>query len=236
MSFAPFRIDIWRTALIFMLASGVAPLSARSINWGSNLLSSLYDSKGIALDDAFKFEIGAFQTTFTPDSTNLNLWAANWKVFDHAEAPASSGWNSAFGYVSSSANLTVSGTSSKSPPLTAWTFSQNEKGYLWTFNTQTYNPSVEWSLITNNASDGNVANDWLFPPPSDQTSFPLDWKVTNANASIFGGLNNVEGAGTFSATPGSFNLQTHQPVPEPGSAILMMAASLAAGLRRRRDW
>lgn len=228
MSLLPLKYRFRLAAFILLLSSGINTLSARSINWGSNLLSNLYDSNGGALSDAFMFEIGSFKTGFTPDSTNLNLWADNWKVFDHAEAPASSGWNSAFGYVSSSANLTTGGTSSKSPPLTAWTFSQNEKGYLWAFDSQTYGSGVEWSLITNNASD------WLFPSPADQTSFPLDWKVSNANAVIFGGLNNVEGAGVFTATPGTFNLQTHQPVPEPGSGIFLLVAGMALGFRRHR--
>ncbi len=228
-------MKIWRAALVLIMAAGASTAPARSINWGSSLLSNLYNSQGIALDDAFKFEIGSFKSGFTPDTTNLNLWAANWKVFDHAEAPASSGWNSTFGLVASSANLTAGGTSSKSPPLTAWTFSQNEKGYLWAFDSQTYSPSVEWALITNNASDGSSGNDWLFPSPSDQTSFPLDWKLSNASVVVFGGLNNLEGAGVFSVTPSSFNLQTHQPVPEPGSAILMIAAGLFLRTRRQRS-
>ncbi len=234
MSIGPNCMRTWRAAIIFLMIAGSGTISARSINWGSNLLSNLYDSNGVALSDAFKFEIGSFQTGFVPDSTNLNLWETNWKVFDHAEAPASSGWNSALRYVASSANLTAGGTSSKSPPLPAWTFSQNEKGYMWAFNSQTYASGVEWALITNNASDGSPANDWLFPAPSDQSSQPLDWKISNASAVVFGGLNNVEGAGSFSVTPGSFNLQTHQPVPEPGSAALMLVAAIAAGLRRRR--
>ncbi|MEI6536391.1 MAG: PEP-CTERM sorting domain-containing protein [Verrucomicrobiaceae bacterium] len=225
----------WRAAIILLMIAGSETLPARSINWGSNLLSNLFDSNGVALDDAFKFEIGSFQTGFIPDSTNLNLWETNWKVFDHAEAPAGNGWNSALRYIASTANLTTGGTSSESPPLPAWTFSQNEKGYLWAFNSQTYASGVEWALITNNASDGNSANDWLFPSPADQTSQPLDWKLLNASVAIFGGLNNVESAGTFSVNPGTFNLQTHQPVPEPGSALLLMVAACAVGIRRTRS-
>lgn len=231
----PFRLPMCGMALVLILAAGATSATARSINWGSGLFNKLYNSNGVALDNSFMFEIGSFKTGFTPDATNLILWADNWKVFDHAEAPASSGWNSPFGLFTSTANLAVGGTSSKSPPLTAWTFSQNEKGYLWAFNSPTYSPNVEWALITNNASDGISSNDWLFPAPSDQTSQPLDWKLSNANAAIIGGLNNVESAGTFTTNPGTFNLQTHQPVPEPGSALLLLVAACAAGQRRARN-
>jgi len=48
-------------------------------------------------------------------------------------------------------------------------------------------------------------------------------------------VNNVESAGTFSTNPGTFNLQTHQPVPEPGSALLLMVAACAVGIRRTRS-
>jgi hypothetical protein len=219
-----------------ILAATAAPAIARSISWGSSVGAKLFDSSGVKLGDTFMFEIGSFNPGFVPDASNLNLWAANWKVFDHAQAPGSSGWNSAFGYIASSANLNTNGTSSKSPPLPPFTFSQGEQGYLWAFNTQTYGSGAEWALITNNSSDGSSANDWLFPLPADQVSQALDWRLSNASAVLFGGLNNVEGSGSFTSTPATFDLQTHQVVPEPGTGLLTLIAALAFWARpgRRR--
>ncbi|MCE9518318.1 MAG: PEP-CTERM sorting domain-containing protein [Verrucomicrobia bacterium] len=219
----------WLVGTLIMMPTA----RARTINWGSNVGSALYDSNGILLGNSFVFEIGSFGS-FIPDATNLNLWGANWKIFDRAQAPAINGWNSTFGFVTSSANLGVSGTSSESPPLPAFTFAQGEAGYLWAFNTKTLASGTEWALITNNSSDSNPANNWVIPAPSDQTSLPLDWRLSNANAVIFGGLNNVEGAGAFAVTPGSFNLQTHSAVPEPGSAWLVIITGLSFFIGRRR--
>lgn len=206
---------------MFLLAEG-AP--ARSINWGSSVGSALYDSSGASLGDSYTFEIGSFGS-FVPTASNMNLWVANWKVFDRAEAPAGSGWNSALGFFASSANLKTNGTSSKSPSLPAATFAQGEKAYIWVFNTKALDAGTEWVLVTNDAADGNGADDWKFPAPSDQTSLPLDWRLGNASAVVFGGLDNTEGDGEFSAAPANFNLQTHRSSEFPLPPIV---ATLAA--------
>lgn len=58
----------------------------------------------------------------------MGLWESNWKIFDRAQAPAVNGWNSVFGYITSGANLGVSGASSESPPVPAFTFAKGEAG------------------------------------------------------------------------------------------------------------
>ncbi len=231
------------TLAIALLASvGMSSLQARTINWGTSVGALLYDSAGVKLDDSFSFDLGTFGS-FVPDATNLSEWGLHWKPFDRATAPAASGWNSAAGYLASSANHESDGTSSESPPLPSLTFAKDEQAYLWAYDSLTYAAGAEWALITNNASDGSSTGDWLMPDPADQLSQPLEWRIssslslsTRATTVIFGGLNDVQGAGDFAAPAGTFALQTHAVVvPEPGSAWLILSVALVAlGWRQRR--
>lgn len=227
--------------LVLLAGAGGSPLAARTINWGTSVGALLYDSDGVKLDDSFSFDLGTFGS-FVPDATNLSEWGLHWKPFDRATAPSSSGWNSAAGYLASSANHESDGTSSESPPLPAFTFSKDEQAYLWAYDTLTYGDGVEWALITNNASDGSSTGDWLMPDPADPLSQPLEWRIstslslsTRATTVVFGGLNDVQGAGDYVAPAGTFALQTHAvAVPEPGGAWLMLSVALVALGRRRR--
>lgn len=222
------------TLAILGTASG--HVHARTVDWGGAVGDSLFTSAGSIFDDSMIFELGSFGTSFTPTDLNMDQWLTNWKVFDRATA--GNGWNSTDQFIASSANLTTSGTSSESPPLPSFTFAQGEQGYIWAYKTdQTYAPGLEWALITNNGSDGISTNDWLFPAHSDQTGLPLQWRFSTASTPIFGALNNVQGAGSFSTDPVGEQLQTHTvaAVPEPGGALLIAAAGLMVRLRRRRS-
>lgn len=237
-----FVLDAPLAVLGFLAAAAGMQLEARTINWGTSVGALLYDSDGVKLDDTFSFDLGTFGS-FVPDATNLSEWGLHWKPFDRATAPSASGWNSAAGYLASSANHESDGTSSESPPLPSLTFAKNEQAYLWAYDSFTYANGVEWALITNNASDGSSVGDWLMPDPADQLSQPLEWRIssslslsTRATTVIFGGLNDVQGAGDFAAPAGTFALQTHAvAVPEPGSAFLIVSAGFLVFLRRRRS-
>lgn len=216
---------------LFAMSSSM--LTARTIDWGGSVNGLLYTSNGIALDASFTFELGTFGDTFVPTQFNMELWTANWKVFDRAIAPALNGWDPATQFFSGTATLQTNGTSSESPPLPAYTFAQGEQAYIWVYNGLTIDALSEWALVTNNSLDGNALDDWTMPAHSDHTLQPLDWRLSNATGVPFGGLNDVEGPGQYTVTPPSFDLQTHV-VPEPASALLVGIAGLLA-MRRRRS-
>lgn len=221
--------------LTFALLCGVTTqATARSIDWGGAVGDSLFDSGGNILDSTYIFEMGSFGSSFIPSELNMDLWLSNWKVFDRAIE--GNGWNSTDQFIASSANLLLNGTSSESPPLPSNFFAQGEQGYIWAYKAnQTYAAGLEWALITNNSLDGNSANDWLFPAHSDQTGLPLQWRLSTASTPIFGGLNDLSGAGDYSSTPALFDLQTATTVvPEPGSALLVAVCGFLIQLRRRR--
>jgi PEP-CTERM motif len=232
-----------------LLAAMVAlvPVASQSttINWGTYIgpTTYLFDSTGTALNDSYYFQLGSFGNSFTPTDANLVNWWANWKPFDQAEAPPSSGWNSSTGVVARTATLETDMTTSNTALSQTNFFTAGEQAYIWVFKdltalgVPTFTTGFEWALVTNNSSDGNVADDWLFPTPSGHVASTLDWRIEDATASPFGGLNNIQGPGDYSSTPSDFILQTHTAtVPEPGSALLIGLSGLfyAVRLRRRR--
>src|SRR3569623_704057 len=207
-------------ALLFEAVTG--RLHARTITWGDAVGDTLLYSAGGNLGDDVIFELGSFGS-FTPTTSNKDQWAANWKIFDQAQAPSPSGFNFSEGFFDSTATVNADGTSSASPPLSPYVFNQGEQAYIWVYRTDKSLPldgGGEWALVTNNATDGNALDDWLFPAHSDQTNQPLDWRSSIATDVVFGGLNSVQGAGDHNINPVTFDLQLHI-VPEPGSALLL---------------
>ena len=76
-----------------------------------------------------------------------------------------------------------------------------------------------------------------FPAPSGHIVANLDWRIEDASTVIFGGLNDGQGPGTYSVTPGSFARQPPADptaVPEPGSLLLISAVGSIFALRRKR--
>jgi hypothetical protein len=196
-----------RTILIAALSLLCADWGqSRTISWGTSVGDILLDSSGSALDAGMIFELGSFGT-FVPTGTNLDLWAANWKPFDRAVS--NDGWSAPAQFVTSYATLQSDGTSSSSPPLPSFTFATGEQAYFWAYkSSQAFGPGLEWALVTNDATNG-TADDWKFPEHSGQGSLTLDWRLSDATTVVFGALNNVQGPGVHSATPGAVNLQTH---------------------------
>lgn len=214
------------------LLLGAGSSHARTITWGDAVGDTLLYSAGGNLGDDVIFELGSFGS-FTPTTSNMDQWVANWKVFDQAVAGA--GFNSAESFFDSTATVNADGTSSAAPPLSPFVFNQGEQAYIWAFKVdKTLANGGEWALITNDATDGSSLDDWLFPSHSDQTNLPLEWRLSNASDVIFGGLNSVQGPGDHNSNPVTFDLQLHAIVPEPGSGLLLGAAVAALGLRRRR--
>jgi len=219
---------------------------AVTINWGTYIspTSYLYDSTGATLSDDFFFELGTFGS-FTATEANMSEWLTNWKPFDRAFAPSIEGWNSSAGIVASSATLETDFTTSNTSLSQVNTFAPGEQAYIWIYkgifgdgsSQPTLGEGFEWALVTNDSSDGVPGDDWLMPVPSGHVATSLDWRIEDASATPFGGLNDQSGPGETSADPAtSYILQTHTlltPVPEPGSALLVSLASIAMFWRRR---
>ena len=95
-------------AAVLLLPVGIA--QAGSLNFYNVPGNTLLMEDGVtALDNAFKFEFGTFETGFTPTTSNITDWTANWKPFARAEAPSINGWNSAISYFNKSGVLLGSG-------------------------------------------------------------------------------------------------------------------------------
>ena len=220
--------------LLSALLISLGSTQARTISWGSAVGDSMYLSSGPLMDDSMVFELGYFSGGFTPDLGNMDYWLAHWQVFD--QATAGNGWNSTDPFLSLTPTLQADGTSSSSPPLPSYVFPEGGQAYIWAYRTdQSYQVGLEWALITNDSSDGNSADDWLFPAHSDQTALPLEWRFSTASTPVFGTLNDEEGGGERTSVTGSTEFQTHtlSAIPEPSSAILLGIAASLLGARRR---
>lgn len=221
-----------KTLYLLLIGLGVVcSASAHTINWGNSVGDSLFDSKGNPLDDSYTFELGSFGS-FLPTDQNMDLWQSNWKVFDRAST-ANGGWSSSASFFSGSANLNFDSTSSSPEASPSSLFNTGEQAYIWAFNTQVRTDGfTEWALITNTSLDGNTLDNWTFPSATDHEGLPLEWRLSSATVVNYGGLNNVQGPGDHTANPGSFDLQTHSVIPEPGSGLLLLALGTIWRLRR----
>jgi hypothetical protein len=218
-----------RFALGFSLLSLPAVCVADTITWGSEFLSVNLQSDGTTpVDSSFTIQLGKFQDGFTPDGNNVDLWAANWDVFDEL-LPGEH--NPAVGYYTSAEKL-----------LDNSTFHAGDQAYVWMYNSNTAVPGSEWLLYTNDASDGSALDDWLFPAvPGSQQNLTQNWRVSNASHVLFGGLDPKRGdaedprygMGIGTDPDREFNVQTRTFVPEPSTALLGAAGLLLLARRRR---
>ena len=220
--------------MAFILMVTVLPIAnGATIFWGSLSNDSLYNSSGNALDGSFSFEIGTFVTGFTPTVANMDQWQGNWLVFDRAAI--GQGWDPGTQTIDSGAGVvhTPTGGSSSSAALPGSVFEQGSEAYLWAFNSKVYGSASEWALVysANTTDDLFGAGVWEFPDPA-MTGDSFDWQTRDLDTAIFGGVENTQGPGNFSVDPGTFTLQTHA-IPEPSSALMVLAVGVALRLRRR---
>jgi hypothetical protein len=217
-------------ALLLLGLVATAP-AAVTINFHNTPGDALLQTDGVtALDNSFKFELGTFGTSFEPTAANIFSWAGNWKPFARAQAPAfTDGWNSAVSYFDKEGIFLDNGQSDQG--LTVQPFAAGERVYLWVYDLMALNSNFEWALVTNNASDLNTADDWLLPSPA--LGFPYEFALSTATVAIWGGVNNTQGGGSFTAPLTAFQLQTHA-VPEPAGAVVLGLAGLLFQVRRAR--
>lgn len=212
------------TCLFALLAVSA---SARTISWRSGIGDELIDSDGLLLDDTFTFELGAFDAGFTPDATNYGEWSSRWHAFGQAtyEPLLGNGWEPSMQYFTKDTSVLAGQLSSEAPPLPSYSFTAGRQAWLWVYDSKAVTPTSEWALVGGST--------WNFPTSDLLNLTPVVWELNSADLSIWGGANNLRGAGNFSALPAAFDLQTAV-VPEPGSLVLLSVAGWLVGMRRRR--
>ncbi len=221
-----FSLKWWILMIAVGLALALAPRSqAVTINWGDSFGGVDIQSDGSGVPATFTFEIGVFEG-FVPDETNAPFWSANWTSLDSAT------YNTAVDFFSSSFQLDDAGGGNVISSSTGASVPIGEQVYIWIYNTDMPGAGTQWALLTD--WDGMNGDDWLTPNPGDQQNEPIDWRVSLAISPVFGGANNTRGQGSYSSVPPVFDWQTATFVPEPSSALLVVAGAGLLGMRRRR--
>jgi hypothetical protein len=216
-----------------------SPGMAGSIDWGSAVADQLYTAGGTAITASYQFELGTFETGFAPDATNTALWEGKWRLIEQGD------FNAPLQYAAENSLLTASGpnliwerdqTGDESAPLSnPLLFSPGEQVYVWAFSGKTIDTTTQWALVTGNGTTQDT--DWqLTAGLGDPLATTRAWRLSNADTVVFGGLNDLQGPGSYGSTPTSFTLQTAlviAPIPEPGTTV-MLAVGAALCLQRRR--
>ncbi len=218
--------SIHKGFFVMLAVLAVSPAGAQTLNWGSEVFSQIADSRGEALDDSFVFELGAFQSGFVPDESNIGLWLDNWLVFDRAE------YNAAAGYFGSTVQMQTDGTSNSTHLTPGAPSFEGLEAYIWIRNGDNLEPATEWFLAR--------SVEWLFPSVElcgCGSTLPLSWSVSDLADDLpqYGSQGDLRGPGE-KEEDGPFTIQTHTlvVVPEPGAAMLALFGGLLSIFRRRR--
>jgi hypothetical protein len=229
-------------SVLFVLLIIAHPSLASTINWFSDVNSTLVTSSHVELGTRFSFEIGSFELGFVPTFHNTNQWADKWMVFDRAFDPTPEneadgdprGWNTNENFFVGAAEHLMTGASDSASTGSGNVFTQGMVAYLWVYNSKSIVPSSEWALVTDNSAMGDTGNDWIFPDPFDPPGTSYEWKLGDADLAVVGAVNGNRGEGTFTVHPGTYHIQTHV-VPEPSSLLLVALVLVGGAVRRKRN-
>lgn len=179
--------------------------SAQAGGLGLNSNNSAWSTSG-----GFSFELGVFNSGFTPTSANTGSWNASWTVAASGANPGATTWINDDGatYFASTGAYT-----SNAAPFTAGT-----QLYIWGYNSKAISASSEWILITNSA--------WVVQTVGSPSTRFLD-TTDSGTIAILGAITN-----------GGLDLQSAavvSAVPEPAAyAALAGVVVLGLGVVRRR--
>ncbi|RYD21775.1 MAG: PEP-CTERM sorting domain-containing protein [Verrucomicrobiaceae bacterium] len=213
------KISLPKLAALVLLL-GCPSVHAQTLNWGSKIESEIVDSSGQEIDadgsglqNAFLFQLGAFEEGFIPDETNMGQWLANWHVFDSAPY-----YNNGDGTSQFSSSMDVHDYRNPSDPQLNDYPSMFEglKGYIWIYN----EAGTEFFLAS--------ASSWVFPTLETDccsNGEPDPWSISDVVVPVWGTYEKSESEPDY--------IQT-QAVPEPGSALLALIACGMTVFRRRR--
>lgn len=200
--------------LTFLL--GCVSARSQTLNWGSLDDSTIVDSEGVGLNNAFLFELGAFDESFIPDETNVGQWLDNWHAFDSAGLTTGE-------YGSRFLTTSVLQNGSTTDQENYVNFFEGLKGYIMIHNLG----ETEYFLAR--------FDTWIFPTFETEccsNGGPLAWTVSETTTPVWGSVGNNHGGGGYEPL-GPYDIQTHT-VPEAGSSLLTLFAGGMAVLRRRR--
>ncbi len=209
-----------RNLIIAAALISAAPRASafNTVSW-MNDPGSLFDNYGSQLDGSYSFLLGTFGSSFVPTLANIDQWESQWKLLSEgAWFPGTQEFGNSFTFNSDG---TVQGL-----PGSA-VFGAGEQAYLWVRN------SSQWALVTDKFAglDGDV---WTLPNPAVGPGSGYLWSLATADTPVIGGVNGIQSGTPYAFDPGSnFALQTAV-VPEPASALLVLAAGCLVRLVRSR--
>lgn len=230
-----YRHALLAGAVLFATSAALPNIQAQTINYGSSYLQTvelLTSNGGSQFAGGFTWQLGYFDTGFTPNSTNYSLWADNWNSV--ASTTPGIDDNATPGDTSDDWYF-VTGSSPSPVPndavgKQAYVFAFNNLGLIGTASGEALLYSQGGVTFTNELvppTSFDIANS----PSADDDVFNVIWGRVNRNTD---GSEIVGSNGIFTFNPGAnFEAQTGSFVPEPGSLLLGLAG-VGLMLRRRR--
>lgn len=151
------------STLLLLLILGNLPLSARDVEWRSELFGTNRDSAGAPLDASWTFSLGYFGGDFIPTSENSEQWCFYWVSLDVAN------------YLEFSSRFVGVWSDTGEVP-------NGRRGYIWGLNRGS--PAPEWILLSGTS--------WTFPLPAASAIDPAQkilWTTSTANDFVIGAVN-----------------------------------------------
>ena len=229
-----------------------------TITWGGAIGDINVDSGAKPIDGGFTFQLGRFLDkssgdAFDPQVDSFNLWEDHWVAFDESTYSfvEINGQPTNFGLYTGGARLQpdLTSDSTRIPQQDpSSTFSPGDQAYIWGYNKKAIDTDTEWILVTNDSSDGESEDDWLFPTPSTHSPETIQMRISGASTAVWGSLGDfrnddgtspeIIGQGSFSSRLDSYSIQTHglfaTTIPEPGTALLLILGGFLSIIRRSR--
>ena len=177
------------------------------------------------MDTSFTFELGSFDGSFMPTSSNTDEWLANWVPAPNAASNPAGGSSAPYTQVPIGPVTTnrFDGTTRLDGNPT--NFTDTDQAYIWGYNERDSGVG-EWILLTNPS--------WLYPTdPGSGVNFGPDFLTSDAGTTAVVGSVNPEWASNGD-DPHLVTENIMVPVPEPSVAVLLLGGMGFLFVRRRR--